>query len=264
MKKVLLCPPTHYKIAYEINPWMHIDNQVNPEKAMEEYRRLKQIYQDLGLEILEIEQGENLPDMVYAANFGSPHGNFFIKANFKFDERKGESELAKQYIQKLGFAIKELPENIYFEGQGDLLKAGNKILMGWGKRTDFEAKKYLEEFLQTEIIDLKLIDQYYYHLDTCFFPLDENTVALNPLSFEEEDLIKISKYFSQIIEVEKEDNDIIACNGVVAGKTAVCGKGISEQLRNDYKKYGFDIIETPMDEFRKGGGSVKCLTLEFY
>jgi N-dimethylarginine dimethylaminohydrolase len=27
MKKILMCPPTAYDIEYEINPWMHMDNQ---------------------------------------------------------------------------------------------------------------------------------------------------------------------------------------------------------------------------------------------
>ena len=36
------------------------------------------------------------------------------------------------------------------------------------------------------------------------------------------------------------------------------------ELKNNIKKYGFKVIEISMDEFRKGGGSIKCLSLEFF
>ena len=33
-----MCPPKHYAIKYEINPWMHTDNDVDQSKAQEEYK----------------------------------------------------------------------------------------------------------------------------------------------------------------------------------------------------------------------------------
>src|SRR3989344_1404253 len=215
MKKILMCPPTYFSIKYEINPWMHVENKVNPLKAKKEFLNLKSIYRSLGADIIEISQDKNLPDMVYAANFGFPKNNFFIKSNFKFKERKKESKLSKVYFEKLGFKIKELPENINFEGQGDLLTNGKNYFFGWGKRSDYSAKKYLCDFLESEIIDFKLIDPYYYHLDTCFAPLDEKTVTINQKALEEKDLNKISKIFPNVILVNPADNKLFACNLVV-------------------------------------------------
>lgn len=259
-----MCPPTYFSIRYEINPWMHIENNVNPVKAKQEFLHLKSVYQSLGIDLIEINQDKNLPDMVYAANFGFPKNNFFIKSNFKFRQRKKESELSKSFFKKLGFAIKELPENITFEGQGDLLTNGKNYFMGWGKRSDFNAKKYLSDFLESEIIDFKLIDPYYYHLDTCFAPLDQKTAVINPVAFEKKDLDKVSKLFRNVISVGPNDNKILACNLVVVEKTIVIGKGVSSMLKHEISKYGFTIIEVPIYEFLKGGGGVKCLTLEFY
>lgn len=243
---------------------MDTHNKVDHHRVREEYEALKQVYLELGCEILEIEQGKGLPDMVYAANFGFPQDNIFIKANFMFDERKGEAELAKQYFQNLGFKIKELPENVAWEGQGDFLKVGDKYFLGWGKRSDFEAKKHLASILDGDIIDLKLIDPYYYHIDTCFLPLTKDTVAINQYSFEKEDLEKIKQHFKHIIYVGKNDNAHLACNAVVIGQTIVVARGISQQLKDDFKQAGFDTREVAMDEYRKGGGSVKCLTLLFH
>lgn len=264
MNKVLLCPPLFFDIEYEINPWMDLNKKVDQQKVQTEYQILKQTYLELGLDILEIEQGKNLPDMVYAANYGFVKNKIFIKSNFKFDERKGEETLAKQYFHKLGFTIKELPEHINWEGQGDFLTVGRKYFLGWGKRSDPESKKYLSDILQADIIDFELINPYYYHLDTCFLPLTTDTVAINAESFTKKGLEEINKHFSHIITVSKKDNDLLACNAVVTNKTIVLGKGISDALKNDFEKAGFGTKEVPMDEYRKGGGSVKCLTLEFF
>lgn len=264
MKKVLLCPPTHFALEYQINPWMDLTKKIDRQKAFDEYNLLKQTYIDLGCEVLEIEQGKELPDMVFAANCGFPVKKTFIKANFKYKERKKEAELAKKYFEKLGFTIRELPKHISFEGQGDLFTIGGKYFLGWGKRTDFEAKKYLEDILETKIIDFKMVDPYYYHLDTCFLPLDRDTVAINPYSFEKEGLEILKKHFKHIIRVGKEDNNILACNGVVVDKTIVISRGISKSLKDDFQKAGFTTKEVSTEEFLKSGGSVKCLTLEFF
>lgn len=264
MKKVLLCPPKNYDIEYEINPWMHVENKVNQKRVAGEFAALKKIYASLGVEMLEIEQGKGLPDMVYAANLGSPHDQTFIVANFKYNQRKGESAHAEKYFKNLGFDIEKLPGDIAFEGQGDLLYTSGKYFFGWGKRSDYEAKKYLEKFLKTEIVDFKLVNPYYYHLDTCFAPLDCDTVAINPESFTREGLEKIPKSFKNIITVGKKDNNLIACNLVCVGKQIIIAKGITNELKDAFSRFGYTTVEVPMDEYRKGGGSVKCLTLEFY
>ncbi len=262
---VLMCSPDHFGVVYRINPWMHPEkDQVNKQIALEQWQNLVDIYKSLGLEVQVIPQDPDLPDMVYAANFGFVLNNTFIKANFKYDERKEEAELSKKYFTKQGFEIYELPKEIFFEGQGDLLKMGQSYFFGWGKRSDPQAKKYLEEALGAEIIDLELVDPYYYHLDTCFAPLNETTVAINPLSFTKEGLEKINQHFPNVILMGKEDNAILACNLVVIGETVVTGQGITQKFKDDLAKYGFSTKEVPMDEFRKGGGSVKCLTLEYF
>lgn len=264
MKKILLCPPDFYDIEYEINPWMHVENKVDKKKVLQEYKNLKKIYKSLGVKIFEIEPGRGLPDMVYAANFGFVKDNNFVKSNFKYPQRQKESIHSKKFFQKIGSKVLELPKEIVFEGQGDLLYSGKKYVMGYGKRTDINAKKYLEKFLDSEILELKLSDPYFYHCDMSFAPLDDKTVVINKHSFDKKGLEKIYKNFPNVILADKEDNQNFACNLVVVEKNIVVGKGISNKLKSDFKKLGFSTYEVDMTEYRKGGGSVKCLTLEFF
>lgn len=264
IKKVLLCPPNFYDIEYEINPWMHVENKVNKDKVWEEYEALKSTYKSLGLEVLEITSVKDLPDMVYAANLGFPLGNNFALSNFRYEQRRREADFAKIFFEKLGFTIIDLPENIYFEGQGDLLTSGGKYFMGWGKRSSRQAKDILNKKLGIECIDFELRDPYFYHLDMSLGFLDSQSALINPRSFTSEGLLKLKNEFPNIIETTEADNKFMACNLVVAKRTVIVAKGISDNLRSEINKYGFDVKEIPMDEFRKGGGSIKCLTLEFF
>lgn len=264
MKKILLCPPTFYDIEYEINPWMRVENKVNKEKAWEEYETLKSTYQSLGVEVLGIPPVKGLPDMVYAANLGFPLGNNFVVSNFRFEQRRKEADFAKKYFEDLGFETITFPKNLYFEGQGDLLTVEGKYFMGWGKRSSREAVEILNKKLGIECIDFELRDPYFYHLDMSLGMLDAKTALINPRSFTKEGLLRLENEFPNIIATTEEDNKLMACNLVVVNKTVIVAKGINDKLKSEIDRRGFKVCEVPMDEFRKGGGSIKCLTLEFY
>lgn len=264
MKQILLCPPDYYEIKYIINPWMDFDNPVDKQKAREQYQGLKSLYIELGIEVFELAPDKDLPDMVYAANYGQVDNNVFIKANFKFPQRRKEAEHAVSFFEKKGYEIRVLPEEYIFEGQGDILKVGSKYFLGWGERTGYEIKVQLEEIMDQKIIDLEVVKPHFYHLDTCFGPLGENMVLINPESFTKEGLEKIKLEVKEVIMANDQDNSVMACNLVCVDNNVVLGKGISAQLRENLEEHGLNVYEVEMSEFLKGGGSVKCLTLEMF
>ena len=261
---VLLCPPTYYQIEYEINPWMDVKRRVNKPRAEEQYENLKEIYRKIGLKVEEIKPEAGFPDMVYAANHGFVIDDIFIKANFRYKQRRKEADFAEKYFRKKKFKVKKIPANISFEGQGDMFYRDGKFFCGYGKRTDREAIPFLEKIIGDEVISIAVNDPYYYHLDTCFAPLGNKKVVINPRSFSKEDVKKIKKNFKKVIETDIEDNRLMCCNLVAADGAGVIGKGISKNLKKEINSAGFEVKEAAMDEFLKGGGSVKCLTLEYF
>lgn len=273
MKEVLLCPPTKFDVTYSINPWMDTSVPVNRKKAAKEHNQLTQTYKSLGLHIREIPQEEDLPDMVFTANFGVSVDTTFIPANFKNNERKRESIVAKDYFERAGFTIAELPKDITWEGQGDFLKAGDIYIMGHGQRSDIRARGPIADILgiqEKDIVPLELKDPRYYHIDTALAPLDDKTVVINPKAFDDANLAKIRQTFSDVIETSEADNNILGCNLMVVEdkdmhtKIIVKTKGISEELKHEFSVRGYQTRDIPTEEFRKAGGSVKCLTLELY
>ncbi|MCL5411396.1 MAG: arginine deiminase family protein [Patescibacteria group bacterium] len=262
MKKIVLCPPDYYDIEYEINPWMSLGNKVDKLKVQGQYQALRQLYLRLDVQTLEIKPDPGLPDMVYTINTGWVAKGIFIKANFRYPQRRREADLMGEFLEEeLNLETKTLPTGVYFEGGGDLLKAGEKYFLGWGKRSVYEAKNYLEEFLESKIIDINLENPYFYHLDTCFAPLCEDTVVINEGAFKPEELKKIQQNFKNIIVTNEQDNKFLACNIVVFEKNIIITKGISLGLRQRIESFGFQVHEVGMSEYLKGGGSVKCVSL---
>jgi N-dimethylarginine dimethylaminohydrolase len=258
---ILVCASDYFRIEYEINPWMSVQNNASTPEVLTQYRQLLDAFRKAGIRYRGMQPDASYPDMVYTANYGVVAGSQFIKANFKYPQRQGESTLAESYFKQRGYRVLALPENIYFEGEGDLLYSGSHYFVGWGKRTMKEAVPYLQEMLSKPLVDLELVDPYYYHLDTCFAPLDEHTVVINPRSFTQEGLDKIYGHFETVLTTSDQDNKVLACNMVVNGKNIVVGEGITDTLRTNLEALGYQVFQTPMSQYIKGGGSVKCCSL---
>jgi len=65
---------------------------------------------------------------------------------------------------------------------------------------------------------------------------------------------------SRRIAIGEEDALHFACNAVNIDSTIVLNRA-SAELVNAVGKKGFTVIQTPLAEFMKAGGSAKCLTL---
>jgi N-dimethylarginine dimethylaminohydrolase len=262
-KNILLCRPLYFAINYEINPWMKKGTEIDKNKLNKQYLNLKKIYQQLNLNVYEIDQVRGLADMVYAANYGSVINKTFIKTNFRYPQRQKEVIYAEKFFKKIGYTIVSLPNDCYFEGQGDLLMSDEIIFCGFGFRTDKKAIKIVEKIIQRPIIALKLVNPYFYHLDTCFSILSKDTVMINELAFSSSAIKIIKSKFKHIIKVEQSDNQILACNNVVHQRNIIINKGISQNLKLQLRRLKFNIIETDVSQYLKGGGAVRCLTLIF-
>src|SRR5215510_14924526 len=121
--KLLMCAPSYYGIEYEINPWMSRSRQTDPQRAIQQWNGLRALLnQQLSAEICLIAPTPGLPDMVFTANAGLAWKQKFIVSNFRHEVRRGEADQFARWFQALGFDIVRLPEESFFEGEGDLLR----------------------------------------------------------------------------------------------------------------------------------------------
>ena len=253
--------PTFFAVEYAINPWMDVTTPVDVHIAMAQWDSLYQTYLGLGHHVELIEPVAGLPDMVYAANGGFIAHDIAIVARFRFPERAGESRAYARWMSSLGY--RPTSTRHVNEGQGDLLLAGEMVLAGYGFRTDRRAHPEIAAALGLPVVPLQLVDPRFYHLDTALTVLDDHTIAFYPPAFSATAADQLHALFPGAIVVGSADAYVLGLNAVSDGRHVVlpsAATGFATQLRH----HGFEPIGVDLSELLKGGGSVKCCTLEVF
>jgi N-dimethylarginine dimethylaminohydrolase len=259
-RRILMCPPEHYGIEYEINPWMSRSRQADRELAMQQWTALRDTLKSTGVDIPLVEPLPGLPDLVFTANAGLVYQNRVILSHFRHPERQKEEETFRNWFREHGFEVIDSPAGMSFEGAGDALFCGDTLFAGYRMRSDARGHQEIGKLLSCRVIPLELVDPYYYHLDTCFCPLAAGLAAWHPLAFDEYGQKVIRELVDDLIEVDAEEARSFACNAVVVGHRVITNTGCPK-FHAALQLKGFSTVETPLAEFVKAGGSAKCLTL---
>jgi len=260
-RRYAMTPPTFFAVEYAINPWMDVTTPVDVDVAQAQWEALRQTYLRLGHHVDLIEPVPGLPDMVYAANGGFIANDIAIVARFRFAERAGESRAYSGWMSSLGY--RPLSTRHVNEGQGDLLKVGEMVLAGCGFRTDRRAHSEISAVLGVPVVSLELVDPRFYHLDTALAVLDDQTIAFYPPAFSAAAADRLRALFPDAIVVASADAYVLGLNVVSDGRNVVlpsAATGFAMQLR----EAGFQPVGVDLSELLKGGGSVKCCTLEVF
>jgi len=256
-----MTPPAFFAVEYAINPWMDTNTPVDVDVALAQWETLRQTYLRLGHVVDVVEPVPGLPDMVYAANGGFVANDLAIVARFRFAERAGESKAYSTWMSSLG--LRPVTTRHINEGQGDLLMVGEMVLAGYGFRTDRRAHAEIGAALRMPVVSLELVDPRFYHLDTALAVLDDHTVAYYPPAFSELAQAQLHALFPDAIVAGSADAYVLGLNVVSDGLHVVlpaAATGFAAQLR----KAGFEPVGVDLSELLKGGGSVKCCTLEVH
>jgi N-dimethylarginine dimethylaminohydrolase len=260
-KKILMCPPTYFDIEYEINVWMSEANQPSEETAQDQWDKLYKIYtEQLGWEVQLIEPVEHLPDMVFATDCCLMINGRALLSSFRFPQRQAETQHFEKWLRENGYNNLKKADNL-FEGGGDNMLAGDKIIAGHGFRSSAEAAQEMEEYFGLEVISLKIVDPRFYHLDTSLAVLSPDTIAYYPAAIDSASQERLKAAIPNLIEATLEEAQGFGLNAVSDGHTIITSNE-NESLLQKYRQAGFEVIGTPILEFRKSGGGVKCLTLD--
>jgi len=233
---------------------------VDGKIAWTQWNKLKATIEKCGAKVELVEQGKDLPDMVFTANAGMMWKNKVYISHFKHPERQGERSYYEKWFQSNGFEVfGDTKEN--FEGAGDALMAGEKLFGAYGFRTDAKVyDKILNLFnVKSPFVLCKLEDPRFYHIDTCFCPISKDKAIWFPKAFSADSRKKMEAELNLIAVPEKEA-ERFACNSVVIGKSVIT-PGNCPETGKLLEKEGFEVHSCEMTEFLKAGGACKCLTL---
>jgi N-dimethylarginine dimethylaminohydrolase len=259
-KTLLMCAPDYFDIEYEINPWMHLDDQVDPKRARHQWEQLHRTYVDrLGWKVELIAPVEHLPDMVFTANGGLVIDGKVALPRFRQPEREGETPYFQSWFRAYDLTMFQPKHD--FEGEGDALVWRDFIFAGFPWRSDRPVHREIGEYFGRRVVSLQLTDARFYHLDTALTIVDDDTVALYPRAFTAQSLAALASVVPHIIEATDRDAMAYGLNAISDGTNIVLSDGAVD-LHDVYRKRGMNVCPTPISEFQKSGGGVKCLTLE--
>lgn len=258
-KTVLMCRPAHFDVTYRINPWMDPDQPTSADLAVAQWQTLVDAYERLGFDVHQIEPVEGLNDMVYAANGGLTLDGKAYGALFTYEQRVPEGPAYMRWFAEQGFEVHE-PKHIN-EGEGDFLLSNGTILAGHGFRTSLESHDEVRGIFDREVVSLRLVDPAFYHLDTAMAILDETSIAYLPSAFDDASRAELERRYPDAILVDEADASVLGLNSFGDGRTMVIAER-AEGFARQLAERGYETIGLDLSELLRGGGGIKCCTLE--
>lgn len=262
-KRILMCPATYYGLNYEINPWMHKDNQPNRDKAMEQQGKIIQTLQDLGHQIELIEPADGCPDMCFTANAGVVRDGKVLLSNLPA-ERQPEHEHFEKWFKEQGYSVQRTAYR--FGGGGDALWVGDRLIAAYGPKerraSDIEVHTELAELFGVEVTSIQTTDERFYDMDMALAVLNPNLIAICSEVLSDESVDKLKNLNGiEVMNVAIEDALGFGCNLISDGENVIISNrapGLIAQL----KTKGFNVLPHSIGQFMLTGGGVRCLGLD--
>ncbi len=264
-RRYLMCPPQHFGVLYEINPWMHTEVRVDVDRARAQWDNLTSNLAAAGAEVVTMEPAEHVPDLVFTANAGLVSGSLFVPSHFRHPERQQETPVFASWFDEAGFAVRRLPEELDHEGAGDALPFfgddGRAVLLsGYRPRSDAAAGPVLSSLLACPVRSVELIDERLYHVDLTFCPLDDRRAICAPLGWDTYGRAVVTELVPEPLWLEDDEALSFCANSVVVG-TNIVMPVVPARVGRILEGWGFSVAESPVSEFLKAGGGCRCLTL---
>jgi len=270
-RSVLMCPPTFYTVRDVKNPFMQSGSPVDHDLAQRQWNGVREAFEQAGVKTETIDPVDDLEDMVFAANqafigAGESYGKFFVPSRMRYESREREVPYYTSWFKKHGFASINLflkAEDQFLEGHGDLLwhPQQPRVWAGYGFRSSKAGIDRFTEAMQQQeftVTPLQLVDETFYHLDTCFAPLNGNAAMVYPGALSESAMAVLRRGWKRLHEVSRDDAMQFVCNGVAVNGYFIASH-LPDAIATIVKNEGLKPLVVDTSEFEKGGGSVFCM-----
>lgn len=271
--RILMADPSHYEVTRPDNPHTVDEhgrlNAVDPDAARDQWGELRSVLEEHGFRVDVLAAKEGLPDLVFCCNtawaFLDEEGTKrYVPSRMRFEGRQGEVPVIRDRLAALGYEPAPLPEGIgVFEAGGDVQWLGDRraLIGAVGPRTDRSALKALADRAKLPVVKLHLVEEEFYHLDTCLAVLSADQVAYVPAAFDRESRRMLEALDVHLIELpEQEARDTFAANLHCPDGSTVFIEEDNPSTTRILQDHGYDVVPMETSEFRKAGGSVFCMT----
>lgn len=280
-KSVLLCPPTYFDVINMKNPYMLGESPVNKAKAREQWETFRAALEAAGMKVETIDPVPGFEDMVFAANqvFVGHHdkiGKFIVPSRMRHPSRQREVAHYVDWFRNRGYKVLEINfGDDHLEGGGDLIwhprvarapslaELGKlpRVYAGHGFRSTLEGVHRFAQALSElgiRVIPLELTDARFYHLDTCFCPVNEEAVLIYPSAFTPSALETLRTHWQRRHEITESEALGFMANGIVAGERYLTPR-TTPNLERILARENLTPVIVDTSEFEKSGGSCYCM-----
>jgi len=248
-RTVLMGDPSHFSVKGGANPhtrtWLGTRRSVDRDRAIEQWRRLRDTLRDHGLRVVVVPADAGQPGLVYPANAGflfpldaeKPRFEKVFHLSNLIATRAGERTHYDRVLRATGFRTAAIPEHLRFEGEADFFPAGAVHLLTHGRledqrfvprlgvppwkriygfRTDARVEPLLAVLVAPRpVLRVELVLEAHYHGDTAlcaFGPQREHLLALRP-AIAAESWQRLRETFGEhLLEIADEDAVRYAAN----------------------------------------------------
>ena len=264
-RRYLMCPPRHFGVLYEINPWMSREVSVDADRALVQWEGLVATLEAAGAEVVVMEPEADVPDLVFTANAGVVNGGQFVPSHFRHPERRPETPINAEWFRKRGWRVDHLPAELDHEGAGDALPFtphdGRTVLLsGYSFRSDAGAATELSTLLACPARPIQLVDPRLYHIDLTFCPLDARRAIVAPLGWDAYGRKVVEALVPEPLVLTDDEALSFCANSVVVDRTIVMA-AVPPRVGRQLEAWGFTVVVCEIGEFLKAGGGCRCLTL---
>lgn len=257
-RKLLVSDAAHFRVDYEINPYMHAEVQPDRAAAVAEHEAIVAAHRAAGRRLEYVASVPECPDMVFTANAAVVRGDRAV-LGYPPPERKAEMPYFQDWLIGRGFDVVEAPYP--FSGQGDALACGDLLLAGYGQRTDRRMHAVLARELGYEVLPLRTVSPRWYDLDLAVAVIENpHTLAYCPEALDEPSRRRLRRLGLDLIEVSVDEAARFALNLVSDGTTVTMTRQ-APQLAAALRARGLRVVELDTTELAKGGGGVRCTAL---
>lgn len=266
---VLVCPPDHFDVVDVKNPYMEGQaGRVDRMLARRQWEALVTAFRDAGLRVERVDPAPGCEDMVFTANqtftgLDAEGRPLCLLSHMRHESRRREVPSFEAWFRGRGWRVEDpVPAESLFEGGGDALwHPGRRLIwMGRGFRSSEGADAVVSAAYGVPVFSLRLVDERFYHLDTCLAAIDERTALVFPPAFDANGLALIRRAFPRVVEVpEHEANGAMACNAAAFGGRFVVIERSADATIRKLAALGYRVLPVDTSEYMKSGGSVFCM-----
>ncbi|HEY1098129.1 MAG TPA: arginine deiminase family protein [Myxococcota bacterium] len=249
-----------YRVVSRINPHMKV-GAVDFARARAQHRDFVAALRFCGASVEQLPFVHGCPDSVFVKDMGlltdGVVGPRALLGSMRHEERAPEQEPRRRHLQRHHFTVQK--SSAVFEG-GDVVVGPRAVFFGIGERSTPEAAVAIATFLGRRVQVLELIDEQFFHLDTCLAVLDDGTALVAEGALSPSSLRAIEQHpgIARVVMVDREAALLFGLNVVQIGD-AVVVHAAAKAAHKTLQQLGKMPVVVELSEFLYAGGGAACL-----